>query len=186
MINRDKALQLLDNNIHNQNLIKHMIATEAIMRSLAEKLDKDQELWRLTGLLHDLDFEQTKNSPEKHSLVTEQILREEGIVNQKLLQAIKSHNAEMTGQERKSDLDYALTAAEQISGLIVGCALVMPDKKLDSVTPETILKKFKQKSFTTNVNRELIRLCQKLGFSLEDFADLSLKAMQQISTDLGL
>lgn len=185
-MDRDKALKLINQNIINKNLVKHMLATEAIMRSLAKKMDKDIDQWGLTGLLHDLDFEQTKDKPKQHSLITEKILREQGINNEKMLKAIKSHNAEMTKIERTEELDYALTASEQITGLIVGCALVMPDKKLASVSQETVLKKFKQKAFTANVDRGLISLCEKLGFSLENFVELSLKAMQSVSGELGL
>jgi len=186
MIDRGIALGWLNQRIKNKNLIKHMIATEAIMRFLAEKSGNDPAKWAMTGLLHDLDFEETKDKPEKHGLETEKFLKEQGIEDEEIMQAIKSHNSEGTGVKRTSELDYALTAAEQITGLIVGCALVMPDKKLASVIPETVLKKYKQKAFTANVNRELIRLCEKLGYSLEDFVDLSLKAMQEISEDLGL
>lgn len=186
MMNRIKALELVNQHIANKNLVKHMLATEAIMRSLAQKMNKDIEQWGLTGLLHDLDFEQTKEKPEQHSLITEHILREQGIDDEKMLKAIKSHNAEMTKIARTEELDYALTSSEQITGLIVGCALVMPDKKLASVGQETVLKKFKQKTFTANVDRELIKLCEKLGYGLEDFVELSLTAMQEVSEDLGL
>lgn len=182
---RDEAFTLIKSKIKNQNLIKHMLASEAIMRALAEKLGEPQEEWGIVGLVHDLDFEETKNTPEKHALITAEILKDKDFTNEQL-NAIKSHNAENLGLERKTKLDYALTCAEQITGLIVACALVQPDKKLSSVTSESILKKFKQKAFAANVNREDIKLCQKLGLSLEEFVSLGLKAMQKISNDLTL
>ncbi len=182
---KEEALQLIKENIQNQNLIKHMLATEAIIKALAKKFGKDEEHWGLTGLLHDLDFEKTKDTPEKHGLVTAEILQDKGL-DEEIIEAIKTHNAEMLGLERKTDLDHALASSEQLTGLIVGCTLVMPDKKLASVKPETILKKFKDKSFTANVKREIILECEKLDLNLEDFVKLGLEAMQGISEDLGL
>ncbi|MFH1597709.1 MAG: HD domain-containing protein [Patescibacteria group bacterium] len=186
MIDRNTAFNWLKQRIQNKNLIKHMVATEAIMRALANKLGHDADKWGLVGLVHDLDFEETKDRPEQHGLVTEKFLKERGIEDQDIVQAIKSHNAEGTGVPRAKELDYALTAAEQITGLIVGCALVMPEKKLASVNKDTVLKKYKQKAFTANVDRELIMLCQKIGFTLEDFVELSLKSMQLVAGELSL
>ncbi|MBU1148638.1 phosphohydrolase, partial [Patescibacteria group bacterium] len=128
----------------------------------------------------------TKDNPQQHGPATVQYLKEQGINNEEMFQAILSHNQEMTGISRDTDLDMALTAAEQISGLIVGCALVMPDKKLASVSLETVTKKFKQPAFTANVDRELIRLSEKLGLTLTEFMDLSLRAMRGAAEDLGL
>jgi predicted hydrolase (HD superfamily) len=182
---RDEALELIKSKIKNQNLVKHMLASEAIIKVLAERLGEPEAEWGIVGLIHDLDFEETKETPEKHSLMTADILKDKGF-SEEQLQAIKAHNAENTGVARKTKLDFALTCAEQITGLIVACALVQPDKKLASVTPESILKKFKQKSFAANVSRNDIKLCEKLGLKLEEFTSLSLKAMQDISNDLGL
>lgn len=180
---REEALQLVKQNVQNQNLIKHMLATEAIMKALAKKFRKDEELWGITGLLHDLDFDQTKDTPEKHGLVTAEILKDK--VDETIIRAIKSHN-DLLGAPRESDLEHTLASSEQLTGLIVGCALVMPDKKLASVRPETILKKFKDKSFTANVKREIILECEKISLSLEEFVKIGLEAMQGISEDLGL
>lgn len=186
MIDREIALEWLKDKVTNDNLIKHMLATEAIMRSLADKLGQDADQWGLTGLLHDLDFEDTKDNPAQHSLETVRFLQEQGVNDQKVLTAIQSHNYEMTKVARNTDLDYALTSAEQITGLIVGCALVRPDKKLSSLSKESVLKKFNQPAFTARVDRNLIKLSEKLGFSLDEFVDISLEAMQSISGELGL
>jgi len=182
---RDEALELIKSKIKNQNLIKHMLASEAIMKEFAKKLGQTETEWGIVGLIHDLDFEETKDTPEKHSLITADILKGKGF-SEEQLSAIKAHNAESLGLERKTKLDFALTCAEQITGLIVACTLVQPDKKLTSVTPESILKKFKQKSFATNVSRDDIKLCEKLGLSLEEFVSLSLQSMQSISNNLDL
>ncbi len=184
-MNREQALELLRQYVTNQNLIKHMLASETIMRALAKKLKSDEDEWGLTGLLHDLDFEQTKNNPAKHGLITAELLTAEGF-NDKQLHAIKSHNVEHTGITRESELDYALVCAEQLTGLIVACALVQPEKKLATVTIESVLKKFKQKAFAAGCSREDIQLCEKLNIPLEQFVQLGLKAMQGIANELGL
>lgn len=184
-MNRDRALELLHQHITNQNLFKHMLASEAIMRALAKKLYKNEDEWGLAGLLHDLDFEQTKDSPSKHGLVTSEILSKEEFTDEQL-NAIKSHNTEHTGVSRTTALDYALACSEQLTGLIVACALVQPEKKLAAVTVESIMKKFKQKAFAAGCSREDIQLCEKLNISLEQFINLGLEVMQGISADLGL
>jgi putative nucleotidyltransferase with HDIG domain len=184
-MNRDRALELLHQHVTNQNLIKHMLASEAIIRALAKKLEKNEDEWGLIGLLHDLDFEQTKNDPAKHGLVTAELLAKEGFTEEQL-NAIKSHNTEHTGVQRKTNFDFALTCAEQLTGLIVACALVQPDKKLAAVTVESIMKKFKQKTFAAGCSREDIQLCKKLDIPLEQFVELGLKAMREISNELGL
>lgn len=182
---RNRALELLHQHISNQNLIKHMLASETIMRALAKKLQKNEDEWGLTGLLHDLDFEQTKNEPLKHGLVTAELLAPEGFTEEQL-HAIKAHNVEHTGVARESELDFALTCAEQLTGLIVACALVQPDKKLAAVTVESVMKKFKQKPFAAGCSREDIQLCEKLGIPLEQFVGLGLEVMRGIAHELGL
>jgi len=184
-ITRQEALELMQAYLRQENLRKHSLATEAIMRALAERLGFDAEFWGIAGLLHDLDYEETKEDPPEHSLKTEAILKEKG-VNQEIIDAIKAHNAEALGIERKTELDIALTCAECITGMAVATTLVYPDKKIASVKPKSILKRMKQKEFARNVNREHIRKCEKLNIPLEEFADLSLKAMGTIADELGL
>jgi predicted hydrolase (HD superfamily) len=162
-----------------------MLASEAIMRALAKKLNMNEDEWGLTGLLHDLDFEQTKNEPNRHGLVTCELLKNEGFSDDQF-SAIKSHSTEHTGVPRQTNLDFALSCAEQLTGLIVACALVQPEKKLAAVTVESVTKKFKQKSFAAGCSREDIQLCEKLGIPLEQFIILGLGAMQRISQELGL
>ena len=155
------------------------------MRALAERLGFDVESWEIAGLLHDLDYEETKDDPPQHGLKTEAILKEKG-VNQEIIDAIKAHNAEALGIERKTAFDTALTCAECITGMVVATTLVYPDKKIASVKPTSILKRMKQKEFARNVNREHIRRCEELNIPLEAFAELSLRAMGTISDQLGL
>jgi putative nucleotidyltransferase with HDIG domain len=184
-ISPEEARQLFHQYVRADNLIKHSLATEAIMKALARRLKQDEALWAMTGLLHDLDFEETKEDPAAHALKTAQVLAEKG-VNAIVVQAIKAHNAEALGIQRTQPIDFALTAAENITGLIVATALVYPDKKLASVKVPSVTKRMKEKAFAKNVRREAIMECQKLGLSLEEFTEISLRAMQEISQQLGL
>ncbi len=184
MISRDEALKFLRSKLSNDRLVKHSLAVEAIMRKLAERLGENQELWGLVGLLHDVDYEETSSSPQVHGLKSAEML--EGMLPQEALEAIKAHN-ELTGFNCSSRLSYALAASDQVSGLIVASALVMPNKKLSEVKLSTLKKKLKQKDFARGVNREkIISLPEKLGLTLDEFLELSLKALQSISGDLGL
>ena len=148
-------------------------------------MGEDEDLWGIAGLLHDLDYEDTKDDMPRHTLKTEEILKEKGVCNE-VIEAIKGHNAENLGYEREKPIDHALTCAECITGMIVATTLVYPDKKIASVKPKSIIKRMKQKEFARSVNRDFIRECEKIGIPLEEFAELSLKAMQGISNELGL
>ncbi len=183
-ITRQQAWELLNQKVGSVNLIRHCLASEAIMRALAERLGKDVEQWGIVGLLHDLDFEQTKEEPCRHGLMTALILANRG-VSPEVIHAVKSHNQE-TGIRRETPLDFALASAETITGLIVATALVQPDRELSGVKVKSVLKKMKQKDFARSVNRQVILECKNLGLSLEEFVEISLKAMQAISDQLGL
>jgi len=184
-MNRDDAWKLLNEHLRMENLVKHCLATEAIMRALAERLGKDKDTWCLAGLLHDLDFERTQNEPAKHTIETAAVLEKHGIASE-IIQAIKAHNAEALGFQRQSDFEHALAAAETVTGLIVATALVYPDKKLASVKPSSITKRMKRKDFARGVNRDIILECEKLGLTLDQFVELSLTAMQGVAGQLGL
>ena len=183
-MDRAEAWALLSERIGADNLIKHCLATEAVMRALARRLDADEELWGVTGLLHDLDFPETKDDPTRHGLLSAELL--EGKLPDEALNAIKRHNAEMLGLKRETTFDLALTAAETITGLVVATTLVYPDKSLASVKPKSVTKRMKEKAFAANVNRDLIRLCEDFDLPLPEFAALSVEAMRGISDDLGL
>jgi len=177
--------RLFDERVTADNLRKHCQATRAIMEKLAERLGENKTVWGWAGLLHDLDFEETKDTPAEHGLVTARLLAELG-VSEAVISAIKAHNAEALGVPRVSALDYALSCGETITGLIVAAALVRPDKKLAGVEPKSIRKRMKEKAFARNVNRETIMLCEHLGLSLDEFISLSLEAMKEISDVLEL
>jgi putative nucleotidyltransferase with HDIG domain len=181
---REEALRLIKQEVKTKNLIKHMLAVEAVMRRLAEELGQDEELWALTGLLHDLDYDRTMDQPEQHGLLSAQILEEKGLPPE-LIQAVKAHN-EVLGVERQTLLDKALYAADPVTGLLVAAALIHPQKKLAAIDLDFVMNRFKEKSFARGADRGQIESCSELNLSLERFMTLSLEAMQSIAADLGL
>lgn len=185
MITREQALQLLEQYIKNPNLKKHLLAAEALMRALAKKFGENENIWGLTGLVHDLDWESTIETPERHSLIAAEILEKQEFPKE-VINAVKVHN-HIHGIEPKTNLEKALYSCEEITGLIVATALVMPDKKISGVTVEKVLSKFKEKSFARGVNREIILKSEEfLGLKLEELTKIALEAMQEISGELGL
>jgi putative nucleotidyltransferase with HDIG domain len=182
---REEALNLLKENLSNANLQKHCFAVEAIMRALAERFDQDIEIWGLAGLLHDIDYESTKDDIQAHSLKGAEMLEKVGLGNE-IVEAVKTHN-EAHGIEPQSLMAKALFVADPISGLIVAATLVLPYKKINDLNTKNILNRFKEKSFARGANREIIKKCEELiGLSLEEFTSICLKAMQGISNELEL
>ncbi len=182
---RQRALEIIDQYVKNPNLKKHLLAAEALMKALARRFNEDEEIWGLAGLLHDLDWDMTKETPEKHPLIAVEILEKEGFPEEVIL-AIKKHNP-LQGLTPETNLEKALYHCEEITGFIVAVALVMPNKKLSEVTVERILNKFKEPSFAKGVDREVILKTEEaLGIKLEELAEIALKAMQEISDELGL
>jgi putative nucleotidyltransferase with HDIG domain len=182
---KEEALKILQENIKTPNLVKHCLAVEAIMRDLANHFKEDEEKWGLAGLLHDIDYEKTKDNPEKHSLVGAQMLEELGL-DKETIEAVKAHN-EVHGFEPQSLMAKALYVCDPISGLIVAAALVLPSKKLNDLTPESVLRRFKEKAFARGADREIIKKCEEyLNLPLEEFIEIALKAMQEIGEELGL
>jgi putative nucleotidyltransferase with HDIG domain len=182
---RDEALDLLGSHIKADNLRKHCLATEVIMREVAVRLNQDGDMWSNIGLLHDLDFEYTREQPETHGRKTIEMLAPYGF-SQEASNAILRHNAEALELERETVLDHALTCAETITGLIVAAALVHPEKRIRSLNPASVRKRMKSKDFARSVNREHVALCERINIPLMDFIELSIKAMASISDELGL
>jgi putative nucleotidyltransferase with HDIG domain len=183
-MNRGQAIELVNQYIQSDWLKKHSLATAAIMERLAGRLGGDPDTWWIIGVLHDLDFDITQD-PQTHGRKSEQILQGLG-VSREIIKAILAHNADGLGLERTDTLDYAITAAESITGLIVATALVMPDKKLASVKSSSVLKRMKKKDFARKVSREAILLCEQAGIPLEEFAAIAVAAMQDIAAELDL
>ncbi len=185
-ITREQAIELLKKYIPEEdNLFKHSLAVEAVMRALAKKFNRSQDVWGIAGLLHDIDYPLTKNHPEKHGLIAEEILQQEGI-HPEIVYAVKAHNF-LHELSLPTLLAKALYSVEELTGLITACALVQPDKKIKSVSVESIKKKFKQKSFAAGVNRAIVKKAEELlGIELDEIFAISLSAMQEVANDLGL
>jgi putative nucleotidyltransferase with HDIG domain len=181
-MNRAEAMDLVRSRVKNKNLVKHMLATEAVMRRLAGHFGEDKELWGLAGLLHDLDYDQTVDDFPRHGLVTAEILEDLG-VDGRIIDAIKAHPGH---QEARTNLDKALYAVDPLTGLIVAATLMHPSKRLQEVDVQFVLNRFKEKRFAAGADREQIKSCQRLGLSLDSFIQMTLQAMQSIDRDLGL
>jgi len=181
---REEALNSIKANVENENLINHMLATEAIMQALAKRLDEDEEEWRLTGLLHDIDVELTEGDMSSHSKLGADLARELG-ASEAMAHAILCHN-EAHGIPRETKLDKALFCTDPLTGLITAAALVRPDKKLAGLEAKSVRKRFKEKSFAAGANREQISQCSEIGLELDEFIELGMNAMQGIAADIGL
>lgn len=188
MITRGQAWELLNDHMKNKNLIRHCLSVEAVMRGLAKYFKVDEEVWGIVGLLHDGDYEECKDDPSKHTVLMSQWLKDIGETDQEILDAISSHNFAHTGQNPpKNNLEWSLHCCDELTGLIVAVTLVRPDKKLSTVTVESVMKKWNVKQFAAGAKREDIEKCEeKLGIKLNDFINIALKAMQNISGELGL
>ncbi|MGI6484197.1 MAG: HD domain-containing protein [Candidatus Dojkabacteria bacterium] len=193
MISRDRVVELMDKYISTPWLKMHMRESEQIMRALAKHFNEDEDLWGLTGLLHDIDYDYVDKDPERHVVEFDKILEMEGLVRgedilEDMYHAIKAHYDDhpKIEQKRESRLDYALSASENLSGFLVACALVQPNKKISEVTTESVLKKLKKKDFAKAVRRDLIYDIEKAGISLEEFIQIALESLNEISDEIGL
>lgn len=183
-MNREDALKAVRENVENDNLVKHMLAAEAIMRELARKMGEDEEVWGLAGLLHDIDVELTGGDMHNHAVLGSDLVRGMG-VGEDIARAILAHN-ETLGIPRETKLEKALFCADPLTGLITAAALVRPDRKLGSVEAKSVRKRFKEKSFAAGASREGIAACSEIGLELDEFIELGIKAMQGIAGELGL
>jgi len=187
---RDEAYKILNEFIKNKNLVKHHLACEAVMRALYRRLNTeqnsaDEEKWGLVGLLHDADYELTKDTPEKHAIVLEEKIGDK--LPKDVMHAIQSHNGDRNGVMPQNLMDWSIYCCDELTGLIVAAALVHPDRKLSSIDVNFITNRFNENSFARGADREMIKKCgEKLGIPLPEFIDINLKAMQTISKDLDL
>jgi hypothetical protein len=188
---REEAFKLVQEKIQNQNLIKHCLAVEACMREFAEKLGGDPasggasvEMWGLAGLLHDIDYETTKDNPQEHSIIGAKILEDAGL-DKEICEAVKTHN-EMHGLKPESLMAKTLLPVDPLTGLIIASTLVLPSKKIADVTAENVVNRFGEKSFAKGANREIISKCSEIGLTLEQFVEIGLGAMKGIAKELGL
>lgn len=182
-MNRETALEIVREHVENENLIRHMLAVEAAMRFYAEKFGEDADQWGLAGLLHDFDWE-IHPSLEQHPQAGAPILRARG-VPEEIVRAILSH-AEHTGVPRQSNMEKALYACDEITGLIVAVALVRPSRSLSDLKVKSVKKKWKDRSFAAGANREdIAEASEEFGVELWEHVDNVIRAMAQVAPDLG-
>lgn len=182
MITREEAAALMESKIKNINLRKHIYAVEAGMIRLAEHFGQDVEIWGLTGLLHDLDYDKTVKKPSKHTFITEEWLRPYDLPPE-MIKAIRCHPGHTPCQ---TQMDWALYATDPTTGFLVACALMHPGKKLAGVDVDFMLRRFKEKRFAAGAERENIAACSNLGLELPDFLTLVKEGMMRIGDVLGL
>jgi hypothetical protein len=181
-MDREPAKQLMLSKLGNENLRKHVLAVAAVMRKLAQRFGEDQAKWEVVGLLHDLDYEVTAQDPDRHGLVSAEWLAEMGVAPE-IIAAVKAHAEKAP---RESMMEKAVYCADPVTGFLVACALVRPEKKLAAVEVSSALKRMKEKRFAAGASRERIRACEALGLSLEEFMGIALAAMVEIGGELGL
>lgn len=182
-LTRDLAIKHLEEYVKNENLRRHCLAVGATMKALAQKLGGDPDEWEILGIIHDSDWEECKDAPEKHTVLTLERIQDERFVH-----ALKSHNTRHTHlAELEGTMEWALECCDELTGFIVACSLVLPSKKISDLTVESILKKFPKKEFARAVDRSQITQCEeKLGIKLPDFVQIALTAMQGIASEIGL
>jgi len=182
-MNHSQALALVREYVNNENLVRHMLAVEAAMRFYAAKFDQDQEMWGVTGLLHDFDWE-IHPTLEQHPQQGALILQARGVPDE-IIRAILSH-ADHTGVPRQTTMEKCLYACDEITGLITAVALVRPSHSLDDLTVSSVKKKWKDKAFAAGANREEIaQAAQEFGVELWEHVGNVIQAMREIAPELG-
>ena len=184
MINRDEAFVILKKYLKDPDNIKYSLAVEAVLKELARILYRDEELWSLTGLLHNLDYEYTRGELEKRGNLSSQLLG--GLLPENAVNAIRANNYMHTDYIPTTSLDKSLIAVAAICQLIIATAQSTPSKKLSEVDLNILIERFKNPSFAPNISRSRIELCVDLGIDLKAFLTLSLATIREMSDKLDL
>ncbi len=186
MPDREEAWALLCEYTKSDSLRKHARAVEEVLRAYAAELGEDEDLWGMTGLLHDFDYEMYPD-PAQHAAAGGRILRERGYP-EALVRAVEAHNeANGLGLARTSALDKTLFACDELAGFVTAVALVRPNRSVHEVTPESVRKKLKDKRFAASVNREEVRRgIEELGVDPERHMQFVIDALRRIAPELGL
>jgi putative nucleotidyltransferase with HDIG domain len=183
-MNRNDALELLQEYTKSESLLKHAYSVEQAMKSYAEKFGEDVEKWAITGLLHDFDYEKFPTM-EEHPYKGAEILKEKGYPDD-VIEAILGH-ADYTGVERKTLMAKTLFAVDELCGFLLACAYVRPDKKIENVKVKSVKKKLKDKAFARAVNREDIKKgIEELGVDPDEHIEFVIKSLALIADDLGV
>jgi len=181
---REQAFNLLKKYNKNENLIKHALAVEGVMRYFARKRGEDEDKWGIIGLVHDLDYEQF---PEEHCRKSEEILKENNWP-QEYIRAVVSHGWGICYDvEPKTQLEKVLFAIDELTGLVVTTALVRPSKSVKDLNAKSVKKKWKDKRFAAGVNRSIIdKGAQMLGMERTDLITDTIMGMREVAEEIGL
>jgi putative nucleotidyltransferase with HDIG domain len=183
MLTRTQALDYLRESGMSAPLFQHSIASEAVLSALAKHFGEDEQLWGITGLLHDLDYVQTHEAPDKHGLISAEKLS--GLLPEEALYAIRAHNGENNSAPVDGRFAYALRCGETVTGLVITAALVRPTG-IEGMQPSSLKKKMKDKAFAATVNRDTIRECSHLSLELDEFLSIAIEAIVPIAQELGI
>lgn len=186
---REKALNMLKEFDQKESDMNHYLESEAVMRALAEKFEEDVEYWGMLGLLHDVDWSLTKHDTKTHLTKAPEILRKEGF-DDKFIEIVLSHGygwdcADLKEKKRTEKVEFALAASETVTGLVHAYAL-MRGKKISDMDASGLKKKFKDKRFAANCSRDIIKECELIGLSLDEFLGISIEAIKKIKDEIGL
>ncbi|MCK5147901.1 HD domain-containing protein [bacterium] len=184
----EEARALVEKYVQTRTLRLHSRESEVIMRKLAQHLGRDEELWGTSGLLHDLDIDVIGGNIEQHGLESINLLKNEGYDIPEMFQAILSHTEGLIAGRpaRETDLDFALSAAENLTGIISAYVLVRPGQKIEGAKVKSVTKKLKDKSFAASVSREFINDIEKIGVERSMLIQAGLEAMTEIADELGM
>lgn len=187
-MNKKQAIYYINSKTKNINLVKHMLALGACMKGLAKYFGENEEKWEIAGILHDVDFETTQNDLSQHPIMGAEWLKEKG-VEKEIVDAVLAHAWGYLPQipEPKNRMEWAMFCTDHLTGLIIAVTLIRPERKINLVTVENIMKKWNKKDFAKGTKRENIAMCEeKLGIKLEDFVGVCLESMKGISEELEL
>ena len=187
-MNHEAAWQILNNNVKGENYITHSLAVEAIMKGLAKRLAPDEvEYWGAIGLLHDLDEETCpwRDDLSTHGPTSAKMLKEAGWDDEVMFNAIMAHNP-ICGKNPETTLEYAMIAADPMSGFVKAVAQIYPDKKLASVKHKSGAKRFKETRFAAGANRQYMMEIEKVGISFDEFIDIAMESMLEIADEIDL
>lgn len=180
---RDAALALVRKYTEKDITFRHLVSVEGVMRSLARHFGEDETRWGLAGLFHDLDQDQTHETPDRHAHQTVEWLRTEGYDDEQVLNAVMAH---MWPDHQTDLMSRAIVHADGVAGLLVACALVRPEKS-NGMKVSSVKKKLKEKSFAPGVEREKIWDVEEfLGVPMDDFIAVAIEGVQQVAPDIGL
>lgn len=190
-ITREQAIELLKkyNKEEDKADFNHFFESEAIMKELAKKLGEDENYWGMIGLLHDIDWGLTKNNVTEHLTKAPEILKQAGF-DEEFVSNIVSHGcgfecANLKDKKREKKIEYALAASETLTGLIYAYA-IMRGKKISDMEVSGLKKKFKDKAFAAGCDRNIIKECEKLGITLDEFLKIGIEGMKKIKNEIGL